>query len=136
MKSIYTNNIARNPNHHRQGQKTSEGNYYPGDGGAIQYGFSFEINNIYISFIRFKFTQNKAVGNEGALDIQTIKTCNIINCTFGDNVANYQASRQSADLLFDNYYFLKEKGRGGAPFISIQLILMKIITVREIAIEG
>lgn len=69
-----------------------------------------------MEFTRCEFYANKAVRNGGALAIQTIGNCNIINCIFKDNIANHQV--QSAEMLFDNYYFLKNEGRGGAIYIN------------------
>lgn len=118
IECVYRNNVSEKPNQHWQNQKPSDGDYYPGDDDAIQYGYSSDINDIDMTFTRCKFYENKAVRNDGALAIQTIGICNIINYIFEDIVADYQVSTKSSDLLFQNYYFVKDKGRGGAIYIN------------------
>lgn len=109
--------MGLSPNTHRFNQKPVEGDYYPGDGGALQFCFSNTIHNVDMTFLRCYFLQNKTVRNGGALALQTIKRVAIINCTFDENLADYKVD-QSAELLYDNYYFLKNNGRGGAIYAN------------------
>lgn len=65
------------------------------------------------------FSKNKAVRHGGAIAIQTIGAVEITNCIFEENIANYKPSSSSRMLEEPNNYFdLKEEGRGGAIYIN------------------
>lgn len=91
----FIENIGLSPNTHRFNQKPVEGDYYPGDGGALQFCFSNTIHNVDMTFLRCYFLQNKAVWNGGALALQTIKRVDIINCTFDENLADYKVDQSA-----------------------------------------
>ena len=111
----FINNVAlKSPS----ARKQSPGfDYFSGDGGGIQYGFTASISNVDMIFNNCVFRENKAVRHGGAIAIQTKKTVEINSCIFEDNIANYQPSG-SSELLYNNYFNLKTEGRGGAIYIN------------------
>lgn len=98
--------------------------YYSGDGGAVQYGFSDAIFDCNMYFNKCEFKGNQAVRHGGALALQTVGEVTITECTFTGNTANYQSgiseysSKLLADDYYNNYYSKKTRGRGGAIYIN------------------
>lgn len=90
--------------------------YFNGDGGGIQFGYSTDYYNVDIEFNQCSFKGNKAFRHGGAVALQTVKTVTITYCTFEGNSANNQET--SSKLLYDTYYHLKSEGRGGAIYIN------------------
>ena len=113
----FINNIALKSPNKRNQYPTGYNEYFTGDGGGIQYGFSQSISNVDLTFEGCLFRQNKAVRHGGAIAIQTQKTVEIIRCTFEGNVANYQTTT-SIEMLYDNHYNKKPEGRGGAIYLN------------------
>lgn len=97
-------------------QRPSNKNYYPGDGGGIQYGFTASIYDIELHFTECLFRDNKATRHGGAIAVQMNNNVEIRECIFENNIANYQPS--NSQLLYENYFDLKTEGRGGAIYIN------------------
>lgn len=75
------------------------------------------MSNTDLEFISCNFTKNKASKHGGALAIQTLKTVNIINCTFDSNIADNRETSFSL-LSYQNHFDKKKEGRGGAIYIN------------------
>lgn len=100
-----------------RGKYPPEGKYYTGDGGGIQYGYSDSLYKIDMIFTSCTFKRNKAVRHGGAIALQTVQKVEIIGCIFEENVADYKQP-STAELLYDNHYFKKTEGRGGALYFN------------------
>ncbi|KAK8854425.1 hypothetical protein M9Y10_016987 [Tritrichomonas musculus] len=118
VKNFYFNDCKFINNVAIKDTETRISNYYAGDGGGIQYGFTESIYNINMKFENCLFSKNKAIRHGGAIALQTTGTVEIISCTFEENVANYQYQSSSSELLAENYFHLKSEGRGGAIYIN------------------
>ena len=114
----FINNTALATNITRSHTPDDLDSYYPGDGGAIQYGFSPTISDVNLVFTDCLFYQNKAIRHGGAIAIQTQKKVEITNCTFEENIANFNSITTSAELLYENHFNKKKEGRGGAIYIN------------------
>ena len=83
-------------------------------GGVFQYKSDL---NVHIEFKKCEFKHNKAKHHGGAISIRTSKSIEIINCIFESNFANSNED-DGKYLLFTNYDDNKEKGFGGAIFLT------------------
>ena len=87
--SFINNAVLKSPNS-RTIKPVGQTEYFSGDGGGIQYGFTTSLSNHDIIFNECLFRQNKAVRHGGAIALQMIQAVEIFNCTFESNFANYQ----------------------------------------------
>lgn len=69
----FINNIALKSTISRK-QRPNNEDYFTGDGGGIQYGFSKTIHDVKMIFTSCEFKRNKAVRHGGAIALQTIQT--------------------------------------------------------------
>lgn len=91
-------------------------NYYNGDGGGIQLGYSCSFCDFDVRFEFCNFSYNEADRHGGAIALKTLRTVSIVNCSFVGNVANCMQQKRS--LLTSDYFDLKKYGRGGAIYIN------------------
>ena len=113
----FINNEARKNGNRNVDIDIPGGDYYNGDGGAIQIGFYCLTNNASLTFNSCTFNKNKAARHGGALAIQTLSTVEINFCLFELNEANYDFG-STAELLIENHFNKKKQGRAGAIYIN------------------
>lgn len=118
---IYSNCIFNN-NHLNQ-DKTSnrlDGDYVylNGDGGALQIGFDSDTSLMNFTFVDCSFIHNSCERNGGALALQTVSYIGIQRCSFISNQAGIIQETSNQKQIMNNYYHLKNGGRGGAIYIN------------------
>ena len=116
VKCNFTNNKANQNRDASRPKQENQKDYYNGDGGAIQLGYSCQMNDMNVLFSECIFINNKASRHGGALAIQTHTIVTIEECIFENNVANY--IEKDSELLYENHFDKKSEGRGGAIYIN------------------
>lgn len=113
----FINNTAKQNKSASRPSKNGK-DYYNGDGGAIQLGYFCKIYDMDVQFSECIFKNNRAQRHGGAIAAQIYHGLSITKCSFENNIANFDSSSLSLNLLYNDYYDLKNAGRGGAIYIN------------------